>query len=175
MFSYELQGANQILIVGKNVIENMAFLENLEYQITKLYNIQSVYRISTNKDITKLKTIWEKQQKKNANPILLYFENCVCNDLYDSIINDSYFCKIICNGRHCNIYSILIMEPLFHLSPELRTNIDVVFVDKNINGCFLSDLHTSYFGFIPTLKAFKTFIESFNTEQYIYFNKLLQE
>jgi hypothetical protein len=105
-----------------------------------------------------------QQLKRNGrvDPAFLLCEDC----LYDNkLIKDKNIRGIFFNGRHWQILFFLTMQFCLSIPPDLRANIDYVFVCRENIIQNREKIYKAFFGIFPT---FKQFCETMNqcTENY---------
>lgn len=103
------------------------------------------------KIITKRKTS-DPQYREVDNRAFLIFDDC----LYDAKnwINDKNIRFIFMNGRHVGITFLLTMQYLLGIPPNLRSNVDYIFVCKETKTNIKRKLHEYYAGMFPTFEMF---------------------
>ena len=87
------------------------------------------------------------------NPINSFalLEDCMYSRILksDPSIRGSFF-----NGRHWNIFLIVTMQYVLDLPPELRSNVDYIFILRNNMVADREKIWKHFCGFIPTFAAF---------------------
>lgn len=88
----------------------------------------------------------------NVNPnAFVIFDDC----MYDSsIFKSKYVRALFMNGRHYKLFFILAMQYALGLPPNLRTNIDYVFILRENIIQNRKRLYDSFAGMFPTFDAF---------------------
>jgi len=90
---------------------------------------------------------------RSAKPINSFalFEDCMYSKLMrnNKDIRGTFF-----NGRHWNIFLVVTMQYVLDLPPELRSNVDFVFILRNNMVADRERLWKHFCGFIPTLGLF---------------------
>ena len=112
------------------------------------------------------KTIKKKMDVENDNTIdnraFLILDDC----LYDSgWKNDKQIREIFMNGRHWGIMFVLIMQYALGIPPNLRSNIDYVFLLRENIYSNRKKLYEQYAGMFPTFEMFNTTMDQC-TENY---------
>lgn len=79
-------------------------------------------------------------------------EDCMYSRILrtDPSIRGSFF-----NGRHWNIFLIVTMQYVLDLPPELRSNVDIIFVLKNNMVADREKIWKHFAGFVPNFNAFQ--------------------
>ena len=92
-----------------------------------------------------------KKKMKNPNAFLL-LDDC----MYDSkkITKDKNIRYIFMNGRHVKLMLYLTMQYCMDLSPDLRANIDYVFVLRENILANKEKIYKNFFGIFPTFDIF---------------------
>ena len=93
------------------------------------------------------------QLKKTGKvkPAFMLCEDC----LYDNkLIKDRSIRGIFFNGRHWKIFFMLTMQFCLSIPPDLRANIDYVFVCRENIIQNREKIYKAFFGIFPTFKAF---------------------
>lgn len=84
--------------------------------------------------------------------------NCFClidDCMYDKkMIRDKWMRAIFMNGRHWNIFFMLTMQYCMDLSPDLRANIDYVFVLRENIIQNREKIYKNFFGIFPSFDMF---------------------
>jgi hypothetical protein len=91
---------------------------------------------------------------KNVDPRgILILDDC----LYDAKnwLNDTNIKWIFFNGRHANTSFILTMQYCMGITPNLRTNVDYVFICKESKLSIQKRLYEHYCGIFPTFELFR--------------------
>lgn len=111
------------------------------------YDPEKVSQVITQqKKITKMKTS-ENVDKST----LLLLEDC----MYDKkALKSKDIRGIFMNGRHWKILFILTMQYCMDILPELRSNIDYVFVMRENFQNIRKKLYENFFGILPTFEMF---------------------
>lgn len=105
-----------------------------------------------------IKGIMEKQKararqhgKEKVSPVFAIIEDC----MYDKTMSkDKNARELFMNGRHLKIFTMLTLQYVKSIPPELRSNADFVFVLKENNQKNRAKLYEEFFGIIPTLQIF---------------------
>lgn len=111
-----------------------------------------------NKDILeKIIKMQRRKIKKSQNPrdvknsMFAILDDC----MYDrTITKDECIRKIFMNGRHWQILLILTMQYCMSITPDLRTNIDYVFVLREPIVATRKKIWQNFFGIFPTFDLF---------------------
>ena len=91
-----------------------------------------------------------KAKAANNNAFLL-IDDC----MYDKkMIRDKVIRGIFMNGRHWNIFFMLTMQYCMDLSPDLRANIDYVFILRENIIQNREKIYKNFFGIFPTFDMF---------------------
>ena len=159
-----LTDSNNIILIGNKSLSNDLLLNDLITQISSLNNIETKYTFTNTCTETELTTIFEKQQQQSHEPVLLYLNNCI----NDEISGSEIFKNIILNGRHINIFTVLFLQYPIHFSPKIRINFDLVFMCKEKILNIIEKLYDDYFGFIPTIEEFNGLIENLKKDEFLY-------
>jgi len=105
-------------------------------------------------NIIKRQTLMLEQMKNNANMdprAFLIMDDC----LYDtSWLKDTSIRTLFMNGRHYNILFILTMQFALGIGPNLRGNIDYVFILRENIVSNRKRLYEHYAGMFPTFEMF---------------------
>jgi len=114
------------------------------------------YDESITKNIMKRQIKFKKDMVKNPNAkidprFFFIMDDC----LYDnSWIKDKSIKNIFMNGRHYNILYILLMQAPLGIPPNLRGNIDWVFILRNNIMNDRKRIYENYAGMFPTFESF---------------------
>lgn len=76
-----------------------------------------------------------------------------------TMLNEEYVAELMFNGRHYGISYVIIFKYPVGLSPELRTNFDVIFVNAGSDLSAEKRLYDHYFGMFPCFKTFRQVYE----------------
>ena len=91
---------------------------------------------------------------KSETPINSFalLEDCMYNKILktDKSVRGSFF-----NGRHWNIFLIITMQYVLDLPPELRSNVDYVFILRNNMVADREKIWKGFCGFIPNFNMFQ--------------------
>lgn len=97
-----------------------------------------------------------KQQAPNSHVFVLV-DDC----MYDrKMIRDKCIRGIFMNGRHWNIFFMLTMQYCMDLSPDLRANIDYVFILRENIIQNREKIYKNFFGIFPTFDMFNQVMNS---------------
>ena len=106
-----------------------------------------------------------KMKKENIKDIKNVL---IMDNLYDKdLLNDKYFTGIIINGRCINISTILSNQYPLTLKPEIRANMDYLFIFRETNKKNLELLYNNYTkGIFDTLDIFEQTLNEATKENY---------
>lgn len=118
------------------------------------------------KVLRRQKQIKKKMSSNECNDIesraILILDDC----LYDnSWIKDKNIRCLFMNGRHYNIMFMITMQYPLGIPPNLRTNIDYVFILRENNICNRRRIYENYASMFPTFDIFCTVMDQC-TENY---------
>lgn len=162
----------QILIIGENpelkqnlVIDILkaqkqinggllfSFKEILKPNITNQIDYLTTYE---KLDMIKIRNLLNDQRndirnnKDNTNKVIVYENNLTCIDLRNSKMHE-----VLLNGRHYNITQIVeTIDPLV-LKPEMRCNLDYIFIFAHDSHSDLKKIYDNYCGMFPTFVSFR--------------------
>jgi len=102
-------------------------------------------------------------EKSNIDPrAFLILDDC----LYDKTwINEESTRYIFMNGRHIDMVTLITMQYPLGITPNLRTNIDFVFILRENNISNRKRIYDNYAGMFPTFEMFCQFMDQC-TENY---------
>lgn len=83
----------------------------------------------------------------------LIFDDCLADG--DSWVKDKNIKWIFMNGRHAKITFILTMQYPMGITPNLRTNVDYIFICKETKLANQKRLYEHYAGIFPTFEMFR--------------------
>ena len=96
--------------------------------------------------------------KSVDNSFLMVMEDCLADaSLWKK---DTYIKEIFQNGRHANICYIVTLQYTKGITPELRSNIDYIFIFRHDSKVELRSLYENYASIIPTFSIFCQILES---------------
>lgn len=96
---------------------------------------------------------------KNVDPRgALIMDDCLADA--KQWINDSSIKWIFMNGRHANVTLLITMQYVMGLSPELRTNVDYIFICKEPKLGNRKKLYEHYCGIFPSFEMFNQVLMS---------------
>lgn len=100
--------------------------------------------------------------RKNETVGALILDDC----MHDSKMFKTKAMKYIyMNSRHDNVLNIVALQYCFGIGPDLRTNVDYVFILREINIANRKKLYDNYAGMFPTFEIFCKVLDFF-TENY---------
>lgn len=108
----------------------------------------------------------ERAMARQKNLVNLGRTNCNAFILLDDCMYDKKFLKDECmremfmNGRHWKIFFMLTMQYCMDLSPDLRTNIDYLFILKENILQNKEKLYKNFFGMFANFKDFCTVMDA---------------
>lgn len=90
-----------------------------------------------------------KNQQNKSKKVTVVIDGCLQS-------NDNNIKDLFMNGRHYNLTSIITMQYPLGINPELRCNLDYVFIFKDHFERNLKRIYAYYANVFPTYDAFKT-------------------
>tara|TARA_R110002074_G_scaffold19910_1_gene63082 strand:- start:12902 stop:13648 length:747 start_codon:yes stop_codon:yes gene_type:complete len=100
--------------------------------------------------------------KKPIQPAFILLDDC----MYDKkFMKDTCIRKCFMNGRHWKIFFMLTMQYCMDLTPDLRANVDYVFILRENIIQNREKLYKSFFGIFPTFDMFNQIMNAC-TENY---------
>lgn len=97
-------------------------------------------------------TKMHKKGNKDLDPrAYLVLDDCLYDNAWK---NDKYIKEVFFNGRHISILFFLTMQYPLGISPQLRTNIDYVFIFRENIMANRKRLYEQYAGMFPTFEMF---------------------
>tara|TARA_R110000803_G_scaffold91942_8_gene159445 strand:+ start:79 stop:861 length:783 start_codon:yes stop_codon:yes gene_type:complete len=100
--------------------------------------------------------------KKPISPAFILLDDC----MYDKkFMKDTCIRKCFMNGRHWKIFFMLTMQYCMDLSPDLRANVDYVFILRENIIQNREKLYKAFFGIFPTFDMFNQIMNAC-TENY---------
>ena len=98
----------------------------------------------------------ELKKKDCAQPVFLVLDDC----LYDRrILREKIIRSIFMNGRHWSILTLITAQYMLDLGPDLRTNIDYVFILRENIRANRERLWKSFGGIFPTFDQFNAVMD----------------
>ena len=100
------------------------------------------------------KVIERQKRLKSAgksSPAFILLDDCMWNKAF---LKDTCIRQCFMNGRHWNIFFMLTMQYCMDLSPDLRTNVDYVFILRENVIQNRERLWKSFFGIFPSFELF---------------------
>ena len=98
-----------------------------------------------------------KGNKPGNKDVFMLLDDC----MYDKkMIREKNIRQIFMNGRHWNIMFMLTMQYCMDLSPDLRANIDYVFVLRENILANREKIYKNFFGIFPTFDMFNQVMNS---------------
>lgn len=89
--------------------------------------------------------------QNKPSPVFMLLDDCMYNK---SFMKDTCIRKCFMNGRHWKIFFLLTMQYCMDLSPDLRTNVDYVFILRENVIQNRERLWKSFFGIFPSFEMF---------------------
>jgi hypothetical protein len=90
-------------------------------------------------------------KKGNTNRVFIILDDC----MYDKkFLREKIMRQIFYNGRHWNIFFMLTMQYCMDLTPDLRSNIDYIFVFRENILQNREKIWKNFFGIFPTFDMF---------------------
>ena len=141
--------------LNKNIDEDISgVIFNSLSRIKPYESIEGVTE-SEQYDSNVLKNLIEAQITNNRKPAFVVMDNI---NLTKEIKEDRYFTELFINGRHYNIFVILVIPPATLASPCIRANIDYIFIAKENSVSMRKKLYKYY---ECSLSTYSKFIEVF--------------
>lgn len=113
------------------------------------------------KIINKQKARAKARGKEAVDPVFVIAEDC----MYDkTLAKDKAAREVFMNGRHYKIFLMMTMQYVMSIPPELRSNIDYLFILKENNFANREKLYKQFFGFIPNLQIFSEVLNQTTTD-----------
>lgn len=101
-------------------------------------------------------------KNKDASNVFIILDDC----MYDKkFMKEKIMRQIFYNGRHWNIFFMLTMQYCMDLTPDLRSNIDYIFVFRENILQNREKIYKNFFGIFPTFDMFNQVMNSC-TENY---------
>lgn len=120
------------------------------------YNPELVSKI-----MEKQKSRARRHGKESVDPVFVIAEDC----MYDKTINkDRTAAELFMNGRHLKVFFMLTMQYVMSIPPNLRSNVDYLFILKENNYMNREKLYKQYFGFIPNVHVFGEILNQTTTD-----------
>lgn len=125
-----------------------------KYKYDNMKNLN--YEIKNNVNFNELENIIE-YQKNNPDKHIVFIFDCVIlkNFFKEKVIDD-----LILNSRHYNISIIYSMQFSLNIPPEVRCNLDYVFIFNNINISEQKRLYDHYCGIYESFNIFHAVISN---------------
>lgn len=102
-----------------------------------------------------------KQGERNS-PAFIILDDC----MYDKkFLREKIMRQIFYNGRHWNVFFMLTMQYCMDLSPDLRSNIDYIFVFRENILQNREKIYKNFFGVFPSFEMFNQVMDAC-TENY---------
>jgi hypothetical protein len=96
------------------------------------------------------------------SPVFIILDDC----MYDKkFLREKIMRQIFYNGRHWNVFFMLTMQYCMDLSPDLRSNIDYIFVFRENILQNREKIYKNFFGIFPTFDMFNQVMDAC-TENY---------
>lgn len=103
------------------------------------------------KVITRQKRLMQAKDPNVDTRVFMLLDDC----MYDKkITREKCMRAIAMNGRHWNILLMLTMQYCLDLTPDIRSNIDYVFVLKESYKAVREKIYKNFFGIFPTFSMF---------------------
>lgn len=160
---------NLIQIIGKRSTGKTTLAKELINKFIETKNVQKTiiftqtkncYKESDNVIVLNDYTVHLEQIIKNQvidrTPKTLVFDDCF---YANSINNNNAIREMLLNGRHYNLYVIIITQYGLGFKPELRCQFDLIFVFRDDYISNIKRLYEYYFGMIPKFKDFNDLIK----------------
>lgn len=106
---------------------------------------------------TKIKQLSAKSSKKVDPRFLLVLDDCLHDSRWQKT---SQMRNIFMNGRHFGIFFILSMQYVIGIPPNLRSNIDYVFIFRDSSLSNRKKLYENFGGSIPSFQLFCTLMDN---------------
>lgn len=74
-------------------------------------------------------------------------------------IKDKHIRRLFMNGRHYNLFSVIALQYILGIPPDLRNNIDYIFLFNEPNLKNRRKIYDEYCGMIPTFERFNNIFE----------------
>lgn len=104
--------------------------------------------------LLKKKLVEKKEKGKTFNPrAFLVMDDCLSDK--GSWVKDKWIQEIFFNGRHYSLTYLITMQFSLGLKPELRANLDYVFLLNTDNNTEVKKYFDHYAGIFPNLDTFK--------------------
>ena len=104
-----------------------------------------------------ISAVEDKTKKDSSNDAFILLDDC----MYDKkMIRDPNIRGVFMNGRHWRIMFMLTMQYCMDLPPDLRTNIDFVFILRENIIQNQDKLYKNFFGIFPNIDLFRQVMNS---------------
>ena len=178
----QMEPKNNILIIGKRGFGKSLIIKNLIKHYNEKYNITKCVVISQTEKFNKFYgnfidgKIYDElndnlinniinYQKMNMDDLLIIIDDSIKHKFRSNVFND-----MIINGRHYNITLIMALQYSF-FSPEIRMNIDHIFLSNDEIISSRKKLYEHYCGCFSTFKKFNDAFNKLNNFNFMFINK----
>lgn len=103
-----------------------------------------------------IKSILKEQVNTSRNKRKHYM---IVIEWVPAMFKQDFISELLFNGKHYNISSIVVFKYPIGLTPELRSNFDMVYVNAGSDLSTEKRLYDHYFGMFPCFKSFRQFYE----------------
>lgn len=142
------------ILSNENIFENIMIFASPPSKMEYIPILQSnqIDKISQKFSIKHMEKILQNQSNPNPKPLLLILDDII----YPILSSHKYekFSEMLCNSRHYNIYTIVIMQFPIGLKQQIRMNFDIVFIFEDEMISNRKRIYEHYFGIIPQYKIF---------------------
>lgn len=152
-FLYSRRNCPVVMVMSETEQSNHFFSQRIPKAcIYNTFDTEAIQRL-----IKHQKKITDKYKKCPMTEAVLILDDCASNS---KLRNDKGLRELFLNGRHFNICVVLTSQIYKVVPPDLRGNVDYVFVfhTKFVKDC--QTLHTEFFGMFSHWKVFKAVFDS---------------
>jgi len=94
---------------------------------------------------------------------IVVMDDCVATNTF---FRDEQFKEMVMNGRHLKLSSIITLQYPHGISPDIRLNMDYIFLFGNENEQYQKRIYNQYAGFFPTFAKFDEVFQQITSVPY---------
>lgn len=170
---YQLRDKIDIAVTMSPTMDSLEVFDDINMQVMNYdhFDLAAIDRIvNTQEEFNKKQKTKPEDQRKPLKCVAIFADDCAFDK---KIMGGKTIRNVFMNGRHLNIMFIILVQYVMDITPDLRSQVDYVFLGQEKNVKQRMKLHQNLFGAVEDFKDFNTLMDNFteNKEWLVLDNK----